>query len=183
MSVRRDIDSDPDNPESFASRWSRRKQEALPDADSAAATPESVAQEPAATTARELTDADMPDPDSLQADSDFAAFMSPKVSEGLRARALRRLFSLPGLHTPDGLDDYDEDFVKLTPLGDMLTHDMRRMLARESGAKEAEASTAAAGPAPPESLPAEPDSLVADEDHQPAADQTSEDSNGPQRPV
>ena len=96
------------------------------------------------TSQREVTDADMPPLDSLDDKSDYAAFMSPGVSEQLRAQALRKLFHLPGFHLPDGLDDYDDDFTQFAKLGDIVTHEMERMLLREN--QTADASGAASEP-------------------------------------
>jgi len=73
-----------------------------------------------------LTDADMPPIESLDEDSDYAQFLSPQVSTGLRRRALRKLFGLPRFQGSDGLNDYDEDFRRFTALGDMITYEMRR---------------------------------------------------------
>ena len=180
MSVHRDFDSNPDTDETFVSRWSKRKQEARPDPDPATEAVQPLAQDSATAARPVLTDADMPDPDSLQADSNFAAFMSPGVSEWLRAKALRRLFRLPGLHTPDGLDDYDEDFTRLAGLGDTLTHEMRRMLAREAKMED-EPSSTATSQADPASIQA--DAGLSDEPDDDAADQDPEPADEPQRPV
>jgi hypothetical protein len=87
VSAHRDFDSDPDNDESFVRRWAKRKQEARPDPDPATEAAQPLEQDSATAARPVLTDADMPDPDSLQADSNFAAFMSPGVSEWLRAKA------------------------------------------------------------------------------------------------
>ena len=72
-----------------------------------------------------LTDEDMPDVETLNENSDYTGFMSPGVSEGLRKLALRRLFSGAGFNITDGLDDYDDDFTKFEPLGDLITSDMK----------------------------------------------------------
>jgi len=72
-----------------------------------------------------LSDADMPDVESLVEGSDFSQFMNPGVSDALRKRALSRLFRLPVFGIRDGLDDYDEDFRSFIPLGDTITADMR----------------------------------------------------------
>lgn len=74
---------------------------------------------------RELTDADMPDIDSLTPDSDFKPFMSKGVSHALRRKALRKLFASPFFQIRDGLDDYDDDFTSFAPLGDTVTADMK----------------------------------------------------------
>lgn len=60
-------------------------------------------------TAEELA---LPDVDTLDADSDYTPFMSDKVSDAIRNRALRKLWrSDPVLACVDGLNDYDEDYT------------------------------------------------------------------------
>ncbi len=55
---------------------------------------------------------DLPDIDSLDAKSDYTPFMSDKVSDAIRNRALRKLWlSDPVLACLDGLNDYDEDYT------------------------------------------------------------------------
>ncbi len=55
---------------------------------------------------------DLPQPDELDAESDYSAFFSPEVSEAVRNLALRRLWrSNPLLANLDGLVDYGEDFT------------------------------------------------------------------------
>jgi hypothetical protein len=120
--------------ESGLARWSRRKtlvnsarESALP-----AGTEDSEVRQPAdADTAAEKTDADMPPIESLHQDSDYAAFLSPKVSEKLRRQALRKLFHLPQFNFRDGLDDYTEDYRNFKPLGDIITANMRYRMERE----------------------------------------------------
>lgn len=63
--------------------------------------------------------------------SDYSPFLSPKVSRGLRRRALRKLFGMPRFQSSDGLNDYDEDYRHFTALGDMITHEMHRRLETE----------------------------------------------------
>lgn len=121
---------EPAGEENFLARWSRRK--SAPRAAEDDARREAEATAPAAAGQPELTDADMPAIESLGEDSDYAAFMSPKVSEALRRQALHRLFHLPACNITDGLDDYDEDFTRFAGLGDVVTHEMKRMLLREA---------------------------------------------------
>ena len=133
-----------DDDEGFLARWSRRKQAGYRNHEHPSAPgPQTLCGEPPAaddlqqtTPQRELTDADMPPVDSLDEKSDFAVFMSPGVSEQLRAQALRKLFHLPGFHLPDGLDDYDDDFTQFAKLGDIVTREMERMLVRERQAAD-----------------------------------------------
>lgn len=72
-----------------------------------------------------LTDADMPALESLDEHSDYSGFLSPGVSEKLRRRAMRKLFTAAVFNVRDGLDDYDEDFTQFEGLGDMVTSDMK----------------------------------------------------------
>ena len=122
--------------ESALSRWSRRKQEAAEappiieqtppeasDAEHTALMMDEVPQEEIP-----LTDADMPDIESLEEDSDFTGFMSPGVSDELRNLALRKLFHAPVFNIRDGLDEYDEDYTSFEKLGDIVTCDMKHQI-------------------------------------------------------
>ena len=124
------------NKESGLSRWSRRKQESakispvaeqpsveVAEAGLNAPLVDEVVQEPVP-----LTDADMPDIDSLAEDSDFTGFMSPGVSDELRNLALRKLFHAPVFNIRDGLDEYDEDYTSFEKLGDIVTCDMKHQI-------------------------------------------------------
>ena len=139
----------------FLARWSQRKLEArrenMPATDGDDETPR-PAGEPGITTepaepARELTDADMPPLDSLNEDSDYSPFLSPGVSDGLRRLALRRLFSQPDFNITDGLNDYDEDYTQFAGLGNVITHEMKRMLAREQEQEQEQKQDEGAQPA------------------------------------
>ena len=117
-------------------RWSRRKAMAR-GRQKSASVPRRIEADTARTAAAstlslsEKTDADMPAIDSLKEDSDFAAFLSPKVSEKLRRMALRKLFHLPQYNFRDELDFCNGDFRNFTPLGDIITADMRHHMERE----------------------------------------------------
>lgn len=119
-----------ETPARFLSRWSWRKHEAR-----AGATPvepvTSIPEAPSAP-AKVLTDADMPPIESLNADSDYSGFMSPGVSEDVRKRALRKLFTLPGIGERDALDGEYYDCHGFEPLGDVITHEMREEMEREA---------------------------------------------------
>ena len=80
----------------------------------------------------ELEDADMPDIDTLNADSDYSVFMSKKVSETLRRQALRKLFRLPGFNVLDGLNEYDEDYTKFEAMGEIIPYHMKEELKRKA---------------------------------------------------
>lgn len=95
--------------------WSRRlagvKQEAEAEAE-AAAMAEVLPEDAPKTDAEILEMLELPDPDSLQAGDDFAAFMVKAVPQHLRNRALRKLWrSNPVLACVDGLNDYDDDYL------------------------------------------------------------------------
>ena len=124
-------------------RWARRKREVarenravdearergasrdLSEAAHAGRDPAGDASEPAIVEENVLADEDMPPLDSLDENSDYSGFLSSGVSEGLRRRALRKLFSSAVFNIPDGLDDYDDDFTSFAALGDIVTSDMR----------------------------------------------------------
>jgi len=76
----------------------------------------------------ELTDEDMPPLDSLDENSDYSSFFSPKVSESLRQQALRKLFHFQQFNIVDDLNDYNDDFTQLESLGNVVTHEMKRLL-------------------------------------------------------
>ena len=120
-------------------RWARRRREVAREAKAdAQARPRDIPEPapdvrhsagdspgPAAVEEKALTDEDMPPLDALDEDSDYSGFLSPGVSEALRRRALRKLFSSAVFNIPDGLDDYDDDFTSFAALGDIVTSDMK----------------------------------------------------------
>jgi Protein of unknown function (DUF3306) len=108
---------DPD--EGFFRRWSRRKAESQSAATTAAVDPSGPPEcataslpqpsEPAAATP--VDPKDLPDIESLDANSDFTVFMRPGVPELLRTQALRKLWrSDPIFSNLDGLVEYGEDY-------------------------------------------------------------------------
>ena len=143
-------------------RWARRRRRevareeevraaarrgAAPDDGKEAPEPGADATEPAGVEDTVLTDEDMPSLESLDENSDYSSFLSPGVSERLRRRALRRLFTSAVFNVPDGLDDYDDDFTSFEALGDIVTSDMRHQAeveeerARQAQARQAQAET------------------------------------------
>jgi len=132
--------------EYFLGRWSRRKTaarkgetdiDAGPAATAAGLPAEETDAPDEADPRLQLTDADMPPIESLDQDSDFSVFMSPKVSDQLRTQALRKLFHLPAFNITDGLNDYDEDYTQFAGLGGVVTHEMKRLLKKELDAMAA----------------------------------------------
>jgi len=76
------------------------------------------APEDAPAAVKEIAAEDLPDIDSLEADSDFTPFMQEGVPEKLQRLALRKLWnSDPILANVDGLNDYDEDFKLAMEIG------------------------------------------------------------------
>ncbi|MGB5259062.1 MAG: DUF3306 domain-containing protein [Gammaproteobacteria bacterium] len=123
-----------DSREEFLTRWSRRKLEAGRGDQGTSASvidsAENTVPEPGEAD-KVLTDADMPPIDLLDGDSDYSPFLSPGVSDDLRQQALRKLFTQPDFNITDGLNDYDEDYTHFAGLGNIITHEMKRMLQRE----------------------------------------------------
>ncbi len=128
--------------EGFLQRWSRRKQgidrddeepnaadheQAAPSAEDPVDGPdEALAADSEAEPEPEPPgDEDMPPLESIDEGGSVAAFFSPRVSEGLRQAALRRLFRQPKYNVVDILDDYAEDYSKPVAMGNILTADMR----------------------------------------------------------
>jgi ferredoxin len=66
----------------------------------------------------------LPPVESLTMDSDFSAFMQPKVDEALKRRALKRLFSDPHFNVMDGLDVYIDDYSKPDPIPPEMVREM-----------------------------------------------------------
>ena len=176
-------------------RWARRKREVarenravdearergasrdLPEAVHVGREPTGDASEPAIVEENVLADEDMPPLDSLDENSDYSGFLSSGVSEGLRRRALRKLFSSAVFNIPDGLDDYDDDFTSFAALGDIVTSDMRHQ-AEVEAERERQARADAEPTAGPDAEPtagsdAEP---TAGSDAEPTAE--SDDESG-----
>lgn len=178
---------DEDEVGAFLARWSRRKAAArrgTPEAEPASAEPGAgdapTTAEPRVGTAAgapappPATAADpgptpeppaLPDPDTLDAASDFSPFMRPGVPAELRRRALRRLWKVnPIIGTPDGLDDYYvvNDFTDAsTVVADLKT--LYRVGRGMVAALEETVAEAEGGPAggPGEPLAASPETAQA----------------------
>lgn len=130
----------------FMGRWSQKKNKArLEEQDILKQPLESDKHLPEEIPAENFkTDEDMPPLESLSEESDYSGFLSPKVSDVLRKQALRKLFHLSSMNIVDGLDDYAEDFTKFEGLGNIIPHEMKRMLDREKAKLEAEEEEEAA---------------------------------------
>jgi len=90
--------------ETFLRRWSRRKSRPV---EAARPVPASQGAQPPPA---------LPAPETLQFDSDFAAFMQAKVEETVRRAALKKLFSDPRFNGIDVLDIYIADYTREAPI-------------------------------------------------------------------
>lgn len=112
----------PEVPEPFSlKRWSRRKRAAahgVPDGPiPAPATSVPAAAAAAASVPGSVAEAaPLPPVESLTFESDFSAFMQPKVAEDTKRAALRKLFSNPSFNVMDGLDIYVGDYTQADPM-------------------------------------------------------------------
>lgn len=148
--------SETDDDDSFLSRWARRKSEAKRSSetsedevpDNSVRTSQSVDQQresPDSTSQAQLEaddrpngepepealppgDEDMPPLDSIDQGGSVSDFFSPRVSKALRQAALNRLFKQSSLPVFDDLDDYAGDYTDLSPLGDVVTNEMRHRI-------------------------------------------------------
>jgi hypothetical protein len=66
----------------------------------------------------------LPPVESLTIDSDFTAFLQPKVDEALKRRALKQLFRDPHFNVMDGLDVYIDDYTKPDPIPPEIVREM-----------------------------------------------------------
>jgi hypothetical protein len=118
-------------------RWSRRKLAAAraaqpgPPVVAPAATAPTPAAAPEATVAAQAAPpvpaaatSDLPSVASLSFESDFSAFLQPKVDETLRRQALKKLFSDPRFNVMDGLDVYIDDYGKPDPISPELVRQL-----------------------------------------------------------
>ncbi|MES9942518.1 MAG: DUF3306 domain-containing protein [Candidatus Thiodiazotropha sp. 6PLUC2] len=112
----------------FYSRWSERK----------LASQQPLVAEAPTVEEPQPSDEDMPPLESLNEESDYSGFLSPKVSEQLRQLALRKLFHGAAFNVCDGLDDYAEDFTQFEALGDVITADLRHQMELEAERKREE---------------------------------------------
>lgn len=141
-----------DTEQPFLARWSQRKSAARRGEPLEEPAPPAKAEVPPAP-AEPPAPPELPPIESLDENSDYSVFFAEGVGEAVRRAALRRLFSSPSLNITDGLDDYCEDFTCFPSLGDVVTHDMRRMWRIEEERRRAR--EAAEGEQRPEPEPVE----------------------------
>lgn len=112
---------------SFLSRWSARK---LKKTEKPA--PETTNSE-ADISAEQVGDI-TPEPDNVASNpSPKPVWQDPELDIASRRQALRDIFKKPGIGLPDGLDEYERDYNyhNFAKLGDVVTHEMRRMLEQQ----------------------------------------------------
>jgi len=91
----------------------------------------------------------LPSIDELNADSDFQPFMDPRVDDGMRRAALKKLFRNPDFNVCDGLDVYAEDYTKLEKLTPAMVAALKyaqRNLFGEQDKSEAQANRSGGAP-------------------------------------
>lgn len=71
------------------------------------------------------TTTNLPDIETLHAESDFSPFLSRSVSKKLRKQAMKKLFFSGKFTLRDGLDTYDDDYTYFEPLGNTISSDMK----------------------------------------------------------
>lgn len=87
-----------DDKEAFLDRWSRLKREQ----------PE---EKPVVPEANQEPAAPLPPVEGLKPDSDFTPFMDPRVADGTRRSALKKLFSDAHFNEPDLFEPYSLDLT------------------------------------------------------------------------
>ena len=91
----------------------------------------------------------VPPIDKLTPESDFTAFMNPKVKEELRRLALKKLFNDPHFNVPDPFEPYSGDWTVGEPISEELLatlNQARTVLFREPEKKPADEPQAQATP-------------------------------------
>lgn len=109
-----------DEKEPFLARWSRLKREAPAEKKDDSPAPM------------------VPPVDTLTPDSDFAAFMNPKVKDELRRLALKKLFSDPHFNVPDPFEPFSGDWTVGEPIPEEMLatlNQARRVLFTEQDKK------------------------------------------------
>lgn len=105
--------------EPFLSRWSKRKHDAREEeAREKPKTEPPPAQEPGAERKKDgqSPPPELPPVERLDYDSDYRAFLDPRVNEQTRRSALKKLFADARFNVMDGLDVYIDDYSKSDPI-------------------------------------------------------------------
>ena len=128
-------------------RWSQRKLAAAqtappqPSPTTAAAVPAAMAPVDAAPAAVADPSPPLPPVDSLTFDSDYSAFMQPKIAEETKRAALRKLFSDPSFNVMDGLDIYVGDYTQSDPMPSGMLEKLTAVYAMLDPAEPGQADT------------------------------------------
>lgn len=110
-----------DNETGFLSRWSKRKQQGeQAEPESAPASVEAVSEQ------QNVVNED----EHAQHDDDrpLPVWQQEGVDAETKKAALRTLFRKPEFNLRDGLNEYDDDFTQFASLGNIVTHEMKRMI-------------------------------------------------------
>ncbi|MEY4317025.1 MAG: hypothetical protein RI902_833 [Pseudomonadota bacterium] len=128
--------ADDDTPAGFLSRWSRRKadvregrvvvEEVRTPVASPPTTPSNAANKAQHDQASQPVPT-MEDVQQLNADSNFASFMSSKVAPEVKNAAMKKLFADPHFNVMDGLDIYIDDYGIPDPLPAGMLEQMTRV--------------------------------------------------------
>jgi Protein of unknown function (DUF3306) len=149
----------PETPEPFSlKRWSQRKRAAERTAPAQPLLPPAPSAE--APTAAAMTVADsapavipeefpLPPVDSLTFESDYSAFMQPKIAEETKRAALRKLFSDPSFNVMDGLDIYVGDYTQSDPMPPGMLEKLSAVYAMLEPSEPAPDEQEVAGKLPP----------------------------------
>jgi hypothetical protein len=100
--------------EAFLERWSRLKCEQPP--EGAPAAPGSQRGQPPAKSEQDAPVPVLPPVDQLKPESDFTPFMNPKVADGTRRLALKKLFTDAHFNIPEAYEPYSADFTQGEPI-------------------------------------------------------------------
>ncbi len=78
-----------------------------------------------------VSETDLPDIETLDAQSDYSVFLHHDVPDEIRKLALRKLWaSDPIFANIDGLNDYDEDFSSIIPLAKEVVREIQQIMAK-----------------------------------------------------
>jgi len=182
---------DPPSPGFSLKRWSRRKLEvaraaSAPVADATvAAAPAAVPAVAAPVPAASADPADgastpaLPPVETLTFDSDFTAFLQPRVDAALRQRALKKLFQDPRFNVMDGLDIYIDDYSLPDPISPELVKELiharylfdppKTRIGAQGFVEDVPPDEAAAGEAPAAEAPGVGPDVAADTEAAPTA--------------
>ncbi len=100
--------------EAFLDRWSRLKQE-------------QPAAKPVVPQAKEEPAAPLQPVEQLKPDSDFTPYMNPKVDDGTRRSALKKLFADAHYNLPDPFEAYSEDYTRSEPISQKMLKAINRV--------------------------------------------------------